>query len=112
MVTQAEAKATANGVVELYASLTPNLMREVAKRFQDELSLSYRIQSGEMTAPKTSDRMSLECFFAILEEVSDTYTRHFQRGMNSRQILDMVIDETVPPTVEELKRLYPERYGK
>jgi hypothetical protein len=105
-----EAKATANGAVELFVGLTPNLQHIIARMFADELSLTYRIQSGELTSPKSGDRMAVECFFAILEEVGAVYSRHFQRGLNSRQIMDLVMGETVKPTITELRKLYPERF--
>jgi uncharacterized protein (DUF2132 family) len=105
-----EAKATASGAVEIYMNLAPTIKYAVARRFADELSLTYRIQSGELTSPKAGDRMAVECFFAILEEVMAVCARHFQRGLNSRQIMALVIDENVKATAEELRRLYPERF--
>jgi hypothetical protein len=105
-----EAKATANEAVELYSGLTPNLQHIIARMFADELSLAYRIQSGELKPAKVGDRLAVECFFAILEETGVVYLRHFQRGLNSRQIMDLVMGETVKPTIEELRKFYPERF--
>ena len=84
-------KATASGAVVLYGDLTPNLKRFVAIQFAAEVSLIYHVQSGELQEPKREEASSIEMFFQFLEELLNTFTRHFQRGMNSRQLVQLTL---------------------
>jgi hypothetical protein len=87
MNTQATVKATANGAAEMYSSLTPNLKRLVGQQFPNELTVTYRVQAGELASPKRNDADSIDNFFHLMEELTGVCRRQFQRGCNSKQLL-------------------------
>lgn len=87
----AEVKATANGAYDLYTQLSPNLKVQISRSFPAELALTLSVQSGDINKPKANDARTVDYFFAFLDELTATSARHFQRGMNSRQLIQLAL---------------------
>lgn len=84
-------KATAAGAVVLYGDLTPNLQRLVAKLFESELTVTYAVGNGELAKPSAAESNSIDNFYAFLEELAAVVRRQFQRGCNSKQLIEMAL---------------------
>lgn len=90
---KSEVKATAKGAADMYVGLTPNLKVMVGRLFESELSLTYRVQSEEVQPQNIGayDRDSIENFFLFLDSLLNTWQRHFQRGYNSKQLIQLAL---------------------
>lgn len=85
-------KATAKGAADIFANdLTPNLKTLLGRTFEAELSVTYAVANDDLQKPSAAESNSIENFFAFLQELVSVNRQQFQKGCNSKQLVEMAL---------------------